>query len=83
MLYGSSKKNRLFGGIYRLHLQGNKTHSFVILKIEAICFSETSVLLIGITWCHISEDNILQQRDCLKMSWFTYLGMTVTYQNLI
>jgi hypothetical protein len=45
VLCGSSKKDRLFGRTYSLHLQGNNTLSLVSMKMETICSSRMAVLL--------------------------------------
>jgi hypothetical protein len=49
---GSSKKNRCFRGTYLFRLQG-------ILKMEAICSFEMSILLTRAIRRHIPEDNPL------------------------
>jgi hypothetical protein len=79
--------NRLFGGTYRLHLQGRKirgwgtsvsrwlqTADFSTLKMEVIRTSETSVHARS-TQRHIPEDGILQEKTWL----FLQDGATANY----
>jgi hypothetical protein len=46
-------RSDVFGGTYHFHLQGNE--NLITLKMEAICYSETSAL-VKATQCNISED---------------------------
>jgi hypothetical protein len=62
--------NRRFGGTYRLHIQGRRSKHTCLhaglaeifsstLKMEAICFSETSAASQQTTRRHIPEDDTL------------------------
>jgi hypothetical protein len=67
--------NRRSGGIYRLYLQGKK------LKIEAICFSKTSVYTQRTTRRYIPEDDTLRNHRCERRWKLTYI-LTILVHSL-
>jgi hypothetical protein len=74
--------NRRFGGIYRLHtaelclppaftLVSCSAYSST-LKMEAICFSETSVDFQRTTWRYIQEDSTLHNQRCENLKSYIF-----------
>jgi hypothetical protein len=85
--YSPLSVNRLFRGIYRLHLQGrrNKFSKKPLSKqvlVEAICSSETSVDTQRTTRRHIPGDDTLHNHRCENLkTYFIFSYFTVNYDS--